>query len=103
MKIPVLIIAAIAACTSCTNSRTVITVTDKSPVNGTWRMFSARVIKGNDTTTTFPVEGQEMIKILNNTHFAFFKHDLKHGKDSSNNVYDTGGGTYTLDGEKYTE
>jgi hypothetical protein len=101
MKIHALIFLAVATCTSCT--RTTVTVTQSSPINGTWRMFAAKMIKGKDTTITFPVEGQEMIKILNNTHFAFFKHDLQHGKDSTKAVYDTGSGTYTLDGETYTE
>jgi hypothetical protein len=77
--------------------------TPVKPINGTWRMFAAKMIKGTDTTSTFPVEGQEMIKIINNTHFAFFKHDLKHGTDSAKAVYDTGGGTYTLVGDVYTE
>jgi hypothetical protein len=66
-------------------------------------MFAAKIIKGKDTTITFPVEGQEMIKVLNDSHFAFFKHDLKHGTDSATAVYDSGAGTYTLSGEIYTE
>jgi hypothetical protein len=95
MKIYVLALIVITACNA--------PVKPTSPVNGTWRMFAAKMIKGKDTTSTFPVEGQEMIKVLNDTHFAFFKHDLKHGADSAKAVYDSGAGTYTLNGGVYTE
>ena len=43
-----------------------------------------------------------MIKIINNSHFAFMQHDLNTPKDSSNN-FDAGGGRYTLTGDQYTE
>jgi len=43
-----------------------------------------------------------MIKIINETHFAFLKHDLHTPKDSSNH-FDAGGGSYTLAGDQYTE
>jgi hypothetical protein len=42
------------------------------------------------------------IKIINDTHFAFFQHDLKKGKDSSA-VFVAGGGRYSLNGDQYTE
>jgi hypothetical protein len=44
----------------------------------------------------------KMIKIINNTHFAFLRHDLNPPKDSSNH-FDAGGGSYTLNGDQYTE
>ncbi len=43
-----------------------------------------------------------MIKIINDTHFAFFNHDLHHGKDSTA-VFSAGGGTYELKYNAYTE
>jgi hypothetical protein len=48
-------------------------------------------------------KGQSFIKILNETHFAFLLHDLQQGKDSTSATYSAGGGTYDLDGNKYTE
>ena len=55
--------------------------TQDSPIMGTWRLLSGKLIKGKDTTYTDYTKGQEMIKIINKTHFAFLRHDLKHGKD----------------------
>ena len=43
-----------------------------------------------------------MIKVINATHFAFLRHDLNSPKDSSNH-FDAGGGSYTLNGNTYTE
>ena len=42
------------------------------------------------------------IKILNDTHFAFLKHDLNKGKDSSA-AFGSGGGRYALTDSLYTE
>ncbi|WP_347049856.1 hypothetical protein [Flavobacterium olei] len=44
-----------------------------------------------------------MIKIINESHFAFFNHDLKNGKDSASAVFFGGGGKYTLKDSIYTE
>ena len=44
-----------------------------------------------------------MIKIINETHFAFFNHDLNHGKDSTSAAFTGGGGTYTLLDSVYSE
>ena len=46
--------------------------------------------------------GQSFIKIINDTHFAFLKHDLAGGKGKSA-IYDSGGGRYTLKDSLYTE
>ncbi|WP_301922041.1 hypothetical protein [Ferruginibacter sp.] len=42
-----------------------------------------------------------MIKIINNTCFAFLKHDLTKGKDSSA-ACSSGGGSYTITNSLYT-
>jgi len=47
-------------------------------------------------------KGQRMIKIVNDSYFAFLKHDLNAPKDSSNH-FDAGGGSYSLVGDQYTE
>jgi hypothetical protein len=98
MKNATLIILTVAAFLSCN--------TPVQPaVNGTWKLFASSMIKGNDTTVTYPVSGEEseMIKVLNGDHFAFFKHDLKHGKDAARVIFDSGAGRYTLKGDVYTE
>ena len=69
---------------------------------GTWKLISGTTIKGTDTMTTDYTINQEMIKIINDSHFAFLRHDLNGGKDSTA-IYVAGGGRYTVDGNIYTE
>ncbi|HVS98784.1 MAG TPA: hypothetical protein VHE54_19980 [Puia sp.] len=71
-------------------------------LNGTWRLLSGTSIAKGDTTVTDYTKDQNMIKIINDTHFAFLKHRVNEPKDSSNQ-FDAGGGSYTLDGDQYTE
>jgi hypothetical protein len=73
-----------------------------SPLNGTWQLISGTIITKGVSTVTDYTKGQQMIKIINDTHFSFLKHDLNAPKDSSNN-FDAGGGSYTLTGDQYTE
>lgn len=75
---------------------------EPSEIVGTWQLVSGTVIQGEDTTVTDYTKGQEMIKIINDTHFAFLRHDLKAAEDS-NKVFVAGGGTYTIKGNIYTE
>ena len=58
--------------------------------------------KGANAVVTDYTKGQKFLKIINDTHFAFIKHNLNTAKDSSNH-FDAGGGSYTLKGNKYTE
>ena len=71
-------------------------------LNGTWRLVSGTTITKGVSEVTDYTKDQSMIKIINETHFAFLKHDLHPAKDSSNH-FDAGGGSYTLAGNKYTE
>ncbi len=73
------------------------------PIVGTWKLLTGTTIQGKDTVVTDYTKGQNFIKIINHTHFAFFNHDLDMGKDSSNAIFVSGGGKYSLDGHKYTE
>ena len=105
MKLKFLLIpvVALAACNqSVKQDAAVKEVPAASGIEGTWKLVSSiKVIKA-DTTATYPVKGQddEMIKIVNGSHFAFFKHDLKkEGKP----IFDSGAGTYKLTGDSYTE
>ncbi|SOE23012.1 hypothetical protein SAMN06298216_3406 [Spirosomataceae bacterium TFI 002] len=73
-----------------------------NPLEGTWKLISGTSIKGLDTLVTDYTQNQEMIKIINDTHFSFLRHDLNKGLDS-NAVFVAGGGRYTLKGNLYTE
>ncbi|GGA81578.1 hypothetical protein [Puia dinghuensis] len=71
-------------------------------LNGTWRLVSGTTITHGVSSVTDYTKETNMIKIINDTHFAFLKHDLNPPKDSSNH-FDAGGGSYTLTGNQYTE
>jgi hypothetical protein len=75
-------------------------------LNGTWQLISGMTITKNDSSprldTVLYATNFRMIKILNDSHFAFLRHDLHPPKDSSNH-FDAGGGAYTLSGDQYTE
>lgn len=72
------------------------------PLVGTWQLISGTTIEKNDTTVTYYTKNLSFIKIINDSHFAFLKHDLSKGKDSSA-AFGAGGGKYTLAGSAYTE
>ncbi|WP_259071472.1 hypothetical protein HDF24_25795 [Mucilaginibacter sp. X4EP1] len=73
-----------------------------NPIVGTWQLLShTETTKGVSTVTDY-TKDLRMIKIINETHFAFLVHKLNTPKDSTNS-FDGGGGTYTLDGHNYTE
>lgn len=71
------------------------------PLTGTWRLISAETTEKDSTFSTFNPK-TKMIKIINDSHFAFFNHDLNNGKDSTA-VFFGGGGKYTLKDSVYTE
>jgi hypothetical protein len=71
-------------------------------IEGTWRLLSHTTIAKGVSTVTDYTKGPHFIKIINGTHFAFLQHDLSAPKDSSNQ-FDAGGGSYTLNGDQYTE
>lgn len=71
------------------------------PIQGTWQLLSGTTISKNDTVITDYTKGQKMIKIINDSHFSFLRHDLNKGKDTA--IYDGGGGIYSLKDNKYTE
>lgn len=76
---------------------------DALPIEGTWELLSETKIEKSDTTFTPAAKNQRMIKIINKTHFAFLRHDLNGGKDSTNAIYVAGGGTYDFKDGAYTE
>lgn len=72
----------------------------KESIIGTWKLLSGTIIQGKDTTVTDYTINLELIKLINDSHFAFMKHDL--GKDSVN-VFVSGGGRSVINGTTYTE
>ena len=78
------------------------TTAHKETLTGTYKLVASTVKVKGDTAKPLPFENQEMIKIFNGSHFAFFRHDLSQGK-GPNAMYDSGGGTYTLSGGQYKE
>jgi hypothetical protein len=71
-------------------------------ITGTWQLITGTLIEKGDTTITDYTKNLAFIKIINDSHFAFLKHDLTKGKGESKN-FDAGGGTYTLSDSLYTE
>lgn len=71
------------------------------PIQGTWHLLSGTTITKNDTVVTDYTKGQKMLKIINDSHFSFLRHDLNKGQDTA--IYDGGGGIYTLKDDQYTE
>ncbi|GAA4108799.1 hypothetical protein GCM10022393_05130 [Aquimarina addita] len=81
---------------------TIISTPLHSKIIGTWKLISAKKIINTDTTITKYTNTIEGIKIINTSHFSFFQHDLKKGKDSVPK-FSSGGGKYVLNGNKYVE
>jgi hypothetical protein len=88
-----LLIAVIFSCTE---------VKREPALDGTWKLITGTLIEKGDTTFTDYTKHQSMIKVINDSHFAFLNHDVNKGKDSTA-VFVAGGGVYTLDGDQYTE
>jgi len=72
-------------------------------LEGTWQLISGTLIEKGDTTITNYTSDPQMIKVINQSHFAFLNHDLKKGKDSLKALFVAGGGRYELKGDQYTE
>lgn len=71
-------------------------------IKGTWQLLSSTTVENGQRTVADYSKDQRMIKIINDTHFAFLKHNLKSDKDNKNN-FDAGGGRYSLAGDEYQE
>ena len=69
---------------------------------GSWKLISGMTIQQGDTTFTDYTVGQNAIKIINESHFTFFRHDLIKGKDSLA-IFVAGAGKYSLIGDDYKE
>lgn len=73
-------------------------------LSGTYRLLHSMTVKGTDTTyVAVDTSKTEMLKMFNGSHFSFFNHDKTKGTDSLNTLFVSGAGTYTLNGNNYTE
>ena len=76
---------------------------ERIQLDGTWQLISGTLIEKGDTTITNYTRDIQMIKVINDSHFAFLNHDLNKGKDSLTVQFVAGGGRYQLKGDQYTE
>ncbi len=83
-----LAIAAPVFFTACTPSQPAA----ENKLKGSWKLVSSVYIK-NDTVMHNDLPGTSMMKILNDTHFAFLQHTVD--KADTTGVFAGGGGTYT--------
>ncbi|MBV8391046.1 MAG: hypothetical protein JO080_14670 [Mucilaginibacter sp.] len=98
-------IVAAAILTSCNNNPTTSSVPKEQrlPIEGTWQLLQGTLTeKGKAPVVTDYIKDQKFIKVINGDHFAFMNHDLTKGKQPKP-MYSSGGGRYTLNGDKYTE
>ncbi|MDR6943264.1 hypothetical protein [Mucilaginibacter pocheonensis] len=102
MKVKFCLLISLIVATSCRQKETKSDKKPDQPLIGSWHLISSKSITKGDTTVTTPPKDQEMVKIFNGTDFAFFTHDLKKGKVDKP-VFDSGSGTYTLQGNNYSE
>ena len=64
---------------------------------GSWKLMYADVLE-NDSLQIKDMRNTEFIKIINDSHFAFFNMN-----ETNSDAFMAGGGSYTLLGNKYTE
>ncbi|MBO9674878.1 MAG: hypothetical protein J7577_15630 [Sphingobacteriaceae bacterium] len=96
-RLNILVLFAVLSLSACSNKKE----SGKSlELQGTWQLISATTIDNGTSKTTDYSGKLKMIKMFNDSHFAFLKHSLD-PKDTTS--FDAGGGTYILKGEDYTE
>jgi hypothetical protein len=103
---PLLLLVLLSCQPKVENEKTDSKITFKDELMGSWELISTLQIKP-DTTISTKTPGHKMIKIINQSHFAFLQHALKKEGDSSKtatpNTFVAGGGTYSLNNKEYTE
>jgi hypothetical protein len=71
--------------------------TPKKEIEGTWKMVYAEIVE-NDSLKIKDLSETTFIKIINESHFAFFNQE-----ENQNKNFYSGAGTYILDNNNYTE
>ena len=88
--VPLTVILFLFVCSSCCKI---------SQVEGTWELVSAKWIFADTDTVEFPnSEYDREVKMLGKTHLLFIRQDT-----TNNDLFFSGGGTFALEGNKYTE
>ena len=82
---------------NCTSNKDQTTSTPSSSIEGTWKMIYAETVE-NDSLQVKELTKTEFIKIINESHFGFFNQNITNAEE-----YYSGSGTYTLNGDQYTE
>ncbi|MGH8314124.1 MAG: hypothetical protein ACRETU_03105 [Steroidobacterales bacterium] len=92
------------------STETAASTPDKAgPLEGAWELIAAKSTPADDT---FPLDTERQIKILTRTHWAFLSQQRKMPKMPGGSAaewaaaaksFSAGGGTYTLDGDTYSE
>jgi hypothetical protein len=103
IKANLAVVLASAMLFSCNNNpATSETNTQKLPIEGTWQLLRGTLTEKGKATVTDYTKDQKFIKVINGDHFSFMDHDLSKGKQPKP-IFSSGGGKYTLNGDKYTE
>lgn len=103
MKIKIVFALIVATFMSCVGKiKDTLSKPSQIQVAGTWKLITGMVVEKGDAVVTDYTKNISFIKIINDTHFAFFQHDLNKGKDSTA-VFVSGGGSYSLTDSLYTE
>jgi len=88
--LPLTVILFLFVCSSCCK---------KNQVEGTWELVSAKWIFSDTNILEFPnSEYDREVKVIGKTHVLFIRQDT-----TDKELYFSGGGTYTFEGNKYTE
>ncbi|HTD40495.1 MAG TPA: hypothetical protein VK671_07740 [Mucilaginibacter sp.] len=96
-------VVAVSMLFSCSNNSTTTATKDqKLSIEGTWQLLQGTLTEKGKATVTDYTKDQKFIKIINGDHFSFMDHDLTKGKQPKP-IFSSGGGKYTLNGDKYTE
>lgn len=88
--LPLLVLLLLTNCKSGEKASSV----NHSSILGTWQMVSFNYGKGEKKAS----EDTRAIKLITPTHFIWV-----HYTTNNNTIYDSAGGTYTLDGDNYIE
>jgi len=103
IRINLAVVLATAMLFSCNNNSTKSETKDqKLPIEGTWQLLQGTLTEKGKATVTDYTKDQKFIKVINGDHFSFMDHDLTKGKQPKP-IFSSGGGKYTLNGDKYTE
>lgn len=98
MKKKITLFMVLATFISCNEKKEVVQLeSTEKKITGTWKLIYGEV-KEKDSVQIKDLSDTDFIKIINDTHFAFFNQK----KGTSESFYG-GAGTYSLDGDSYKE